>query len=182
MEDRGGTALAGIEESIVKSSKEIFALLEQVGAEKHQRLKGRVVCAAGWLAGCTAEHAWKCSISGARAAAHRLARMCCDPRSVHLSHAQGSAKRRTAETLLNKQSSRSHSGGCRGRGGKESALAGWVACSRSNCSIIRLLMALPRHLEAPRHLSQTVQPTVHPLCAHPASRPASCIRPTQCSL
>ncbi|KAI7844763.1 hypothetical protein COHA_001645 [Chlorella ohadii] len=50
MEDRGGTALAGIEESIVKSSKEIFALLEQ-----------------------------------------------------------GSAKRRTAETLLNKQSSRSHS-------------------------------------------------------------------------
>lgn len=31
MEDRGGTALAGIEESIVKSSKEIFALLEQVG-------------------------------------------------------------------------------------------------------------------------------------------------------
>lgn len=33
MEDRGGTALAGIEESIVKSSKEIFALLEQVGRE-----------------------------------------------------------------------------------------------------------------------------------------------------
>jgi len=52
MEDRSGVVLAGIEESIVKSSTEIFALLEQ-----------------------------------------------------------GSAKRRTAETLLNKQSSRSHSGG-----------------------------------------------------------------------
>ena len=51
MEDRSGVVLAGIEESIVKSSREIFALLEQ-----------------------------------------------------------GSAKRRTAETLLNKQSSRSHSG------------------------------------------------------------------------
>ncbi|KAL4437763.1 hypothetical protein ABPG77_005675 [Micractinium sp. CCAP 211/92] len=50
MEDRSGVVLAGIEESIVKNSKEIFALLEQ-----------------------------------------------------------GSAKRRTAETLLNKQSSRSHS-------------------------------------------------------------------------
>lgn len=52
MEDRSGVVLAGIEESIVKNSHEIFALLEQ-----------------------------------------------------------GSAKRRTAETLLNKQSSRSHSGG-----------------------------------------------------------------------
>ena len=52
MEDRSGVVLAGIEESIVKSSREIFALLDQ-----------------------------------------------------------GSAKRRTAETLLNKQSSRSHSGG-----------------------------------------------------------------------
>ena len=51
MEDRSGVVLAGIEESCVKSSKEIFALLEQ-----------------------------------------------------------GMAKRRTAETLLNKQSSRSHSG------------------------------------------------------------------------
>ena len=55
MEDRSGVVLAGIEESIVKSSREIFALLEQ-----------------------------------------------------------GSAKRRTAETLLNKQSSRSHSGECLG--------------------------------------------------------------------
>lgn len=42
MEDRGGTALAGIEESIVKSSKEIFALLEQVGA-------GGCVLATAWL-------------------------------------------------------------------------------------------------------------------------------------
>ena len=50
MEDRSGVVLAGIEEAIVRDSKEIFALLEQ-----------------------------------------------------------GSAKRRTAETLLNKQSSRSHS-------------------------------------------------------------------------
>ncbi|KAL4443980.1 hypothetical protein ABPG75_011717 [Micractinium tetrahymenae] len=50
MEDRSGVVLAGIEESIVKNSKEIFELLEQ-----------------------------------------------------------GMAKRRTAETLLNKQSSRSHS-------------------------------------------------------------------------
>eukprot|EP00887_Chlorella_sp_A99_P001275 scaffold14.g1275.t1 len=50
MEDRSGVVLAGIEESIVRDSKEIFALLEQ-----------------------------------------------------------GSSKRRTAETLLNKQSSRSHS-------------------------------------------------------------------------
>lgn len=50
MEDRSGVVLAGIEESIVKNSKEIFVLLEQ-----------------------------------------------------------GMAKRRTAETLLNKQSSRSHS-------------------------------------------------------------------------
>lgn len=56
MEDRSGVVLAGIEESIVKNSKEIFALLEQ-----------------------------------------------------------GSAKRRTAETQLNKQSSRSHSGGWRNR-------------------------------------------------------------------
>lgn len=52
MEDRSGVVLAGIEESVVANSKEIFVLLEQ-----------------------------------------------------------GSAKRRTAETLLNKQSSRSHSGG-----------------------------------------------------------------------
>ncbi len=59
MEDRSGVVLAGIEESIVKNSKEIFALLEQ-----------------------------------------------------------GSAKRRTAETLLNKQSSRSHSGGKNGRAGR----------------------------------------------------------------
>lgn len=57
MEDRSGVVLAGIEESIVKNSKEIFVLLEQ-----------------------------------------------------------GMAKRRTAETLLNKQSSRSHSGGGEARG------------------------------------------------------------------
>ena len=61
MEDRSGVVLAGIEESIVKSSKEIFALLEQ-----------------------------------------------------------GSSKRRTAETLLNKQSSRSHSGGLAGLGATHS--------------------------------------------------------------
>lgn len=119
MEDRGGTALAGIEESIVKSSKEIFALLEQVGAEKHQRLKGRVV-AAGWLAGygCLAEHAW-CTVMGAQCVpAPWTVERWFDLAGMHPSHAQGSAKRRTAETLLNKQSSRSHSGGCRGRGGK----------------------------------------------------------------
>lgn len=67
MEDRSGVVLAGIEESIVKSSSEIFALLEQ-----------------------------------------------------------GSAKRRTAETLLNKQSSRSHSGGCLGAGKGLACWVGWV--------------------------------------------------------
>lgn len=66
MEDRSGVVLAGIEESIVKSSTEIFALLEQ-----------------------------------------------------------GSAKRRTAETLLNKQSSRSHSGGLGGPG-QRTRIVGWV--------------------------------------------------------
>lgn len=66
MENHGGTALAGIEEAIVNTSKEIFALLEQ-----------------------------------------------------------GSTKRRTAETLLNKQSSRSHSGGWRaGRAGVACLLQG----------------------------------------------------------
>lgn len=86
MEDRSGVVLAGIEESIVKSSREIFALLEQ-----------------------------------------------------------GSAKRRTAETLLNKQSSRSHSGGRLTRRGERPSQPGSASTALQPRCSAAMRASLPRH-------------------------------------
>ncbi len=90
LEDHKGVVLQGLEEAIVKGRGDIFALLDQVGGGRRGVRGGGPI----WGLSCQERGAGD---GGPMTTPHMHARP------------QGSTRRRTAETLLNKQSSRSHS-------------------------------------------------------------------------